>query len=156
MRSSDIHLRAISQEIPQPLITKISLKNYLSKIPFKFPRGQWVNVKKAPSTEVGMWLRTQSIPWLLMPWLLVSPDHQQSWHYLCIFTFLLSTTDGSLCVLFVIFTCGGMTQKDLCFLRNLESKGLINYTSEASLNQHHWMPSPGHKELMIHWPYHFY
>ena len=24
-----------------------------------------------------------SIPWLLMPWLLKSPEHQQSWYWLC-------------------------------------------------------------------------
>ena len=27
--------------------------------------------------------RTGSIPWLLMPWLLVSPGHQQPWHWWC-------------------------------------------------------------------------
>ena len=30
--------------MPQPPITEISLKNYLSKISFKFPRGQWLNL----------------------------------------------------------------------------------------------------------------
>ena len=40
VRSFDIHMRAISLEIPQPSISKIRLKiNYIS---FKFPRGQWV------------------------------------------------------------------------------------------------------------------
>ena len=43
MKSIDIHNRAISQEMPQPSITKICL-NYMSKISFKFPRGQWVNI----------------------------------------------------------------------------------------------------------------
>ena len=27
--------------------------------------------------------RTGLIPWLLMPWLLVSPGHQQQWYWLC-------------------------------------------------------------------------
>ena len=42
VKSSDIHIRAISQEKPQPSITRIHLK-IASKISFKFPRGQWVN-----------------------------------------------------------------------------------------------------------------
>ena len=43
VRFSDLHLKAISQEIPQPSITTIVSKiNYLSKISFKSPRGQWV------------------------------------------------------------------------------------------------------------------
>ena len=34
---------------------------------------------------------TRSIPWLLMPWLLLSPGHQQSWYWLCtMWTFLSS------------------------------------------------------------------
>ena len=40
---SDIHIRANSQDMPQPSITKIHLKITWSKISFKFPRGQWVN-----------------------------------------------------------------------------------------------------------------
>ena len=43
VRFSNIRLWTISQETPQPSITKISLKNYLSKIAYKSPRGQWVN-----------------------------------------------------------------------------------------------------------------
>ena len=42
VKSSDIHIMAISQEMPHSLITKIYLK-ITSKISFKFPRGQWVN-----------------------------------------------------------------------------------------------------------------
>ena len=34
----------------------------------------------APKSEY-FW-KTRSIPWLLMPWLLVSPDHQQPWYWL--------------------------------------------------------------------------
>ena len=40
-RSSDIHLREIWQEIPQPSVTKMILKNYLTKLSFKSPRDQW-------------------------------------------------------------------------------------------------------------------
>ena len=56
MKSNDIHIRAISQEMPQSSITKICLKiiflkfhsnfpgaNELNKISFKSARGQWVN-----------------------------------------------------------------------------------------------------------------
>ena len=43
VRSSDIHLRAASQEIPQPSITKSSLKiMHIYKISSTSPRGQWV------------------------------------------------------------------------------------------------------------------
>ena len=41
---SRIHLSAISQEIPQPSITKIGFINYSYKISFKPVRGQWVNL----------------------------------------------------------------------------------------------------------------
>ena len=47
VKSSDIHIRAISQEMPQPSITKIHLK-IISKILFQFPRGQWVKKIKSP------------------------------------------------------------------------------------------------------------
>ena len=40
VKSSDIHIREISQEMPQPSITKNLFENYISKILFKFPRGQ--------------------------------------------------------------------------------------------------------------------
>ena len=36
--------------------------------------------------------RTMSIPWLLMPWLLMSPGHQQTWHWLCRVNGSLSST----------------------------------------------------------------
>ena len=42
VKSSDIHIRTISQEMPEPSITKVRLKITL-KILFRFPRGQWVN-----------------------------------------------------------------------------------------------------------------
>ena len=40
VRSSDIHLKAISKELPLSSITEISFKIY--KFSFKSPRGQWV------------------------------------------------------------------------------------------------------------------
>ena len=43
MKSSDIHIRVISQEMPLPPIIKIFLKITYKKNSFKFPRGQWVN-----------------------------------------------------------------------------------------------------------------
>ena len=43
---SDIHIRAISQEMPLPSITE----NYISKISFKFPRGQWVKFDRHRGT----------------------------------------------------------------------------------------------------------
>ena len=50
--SSEIRLRAISQEIHQPFATKISLKFffYLSKISFKSSRGQQVK-DRAPADD---------------------------------------------------------------------------------------------------------
>ena len=45
IRSFENQLRAISNEIPQPLITKITLNiTYEYKISFKSPRGKWVNI----------------------------------------------------------------------------------------------------------------
>ena len=44
VKSIGIHIRAFSQELPQPSITKICLKEKsVSKISSKFPRVQWVN-----------------------------------------------------------------------------------------------------------------
>ena len=40
---SDIHIRAISQEMHQPSVTQNPFENYISKLSLKFPRGQWVN-----------------------------------------------------------------------------------------------------------------
>ena len=42
LKSSDIHIRTILQEMPQPSITKICLK-IISKILLKFPRVHWVD-----------------------------------------------------------------------------------------------------------------
>ena len=41
-------------------------------------RPQWVNVRRL--SYIGL---TRSISWLLMPWLLASPGHQQPWYWLC-------------------------------------------------------------------------
>ena len=42
VKSSDIHIRAISQEMPQPSVTKICLKITFLKFHSNFPGGQWV------------------------------------------------------------------------------------------------------------------
>ena len=52
VESSAFHVRAISLEIPQLWITKISLKNDLPKIPFKSHRGQWV--KSFPTKDLSI------------------------------------------------------------------------------------------------------
>ena len=93
VRSSDNHLRAISQQIPQPLSNKISLKiTYLSMIfqslgvnelRWSSNHGRtcnffsWTLCVRGPS-YLGL---IRSISWLLMPWLLASPGHQQSWYW---------------------------------------------------------------------------
>ena len=47
-KSSDIHIMAISQEMPQTSITKNPFENYISKILLKFHRGN----------ELNLWSRT--------------------------------------------------------------------------------------------------
>ena len=42
VKSSAIHIRVISQEIPQPAINLF--ENYKHKISFKFPSGQWLQL----------------------------------------------------------------------------------------------------------------
>ena len=42
----------------------------------KSPRGQWVKLTHPPPTPPPT-----PIPWLLMTWLLASPDHQQPWMF---------------------------------------------------------------------------
>ena len=54
LRYSDIHLRAISQEMPQPPITKICLKITCLKMSFEFPWGQWVNKINRPIDYDGV------------------------------------------------------------------------------------------------------
>ena len=94
--SSGIHLRAISQAIPHPSISKISLKITYGKISFKFPRGQWVNkyiwncwLRSFPvilSTGHWVWLLTwrgdlfvllvnQPAMWLQLNWYQAAASH---------------------------------------------------------------------------------
>ena len=54
-RSSYIHLMAISQEIHQSSVTKLSMKITQFKISLKSPRGQWVKVPLAIRNFNSMW-----------------------------------------------------------------------------------------------------
>ena len=50
--------------------------------------GEFSLQRASYAENVSIWWRhhdekTTSMPWLLMPWLLVSPDHHQPWHWLC-------------------------------------------------------------------------
>ena len=60
-----------------------------SMSPYDVTWPQWVKLKLA---ELGLTLNvrgpsylglTRSVSWLLMPWLLTSPGHQQPWFWLC-------------------------------------------------------------------------
>ena len=70
---------------------------------------------------------TRSISWLLMPWLLTSPGHEQPWYWLyriCrSFSYLRKGFEVP-----VSYQCGGMTYNvNICFmfpLKNLARKGL--------------------------------
>ena len=55
--NNEISLKAISQEIPQPSITKISLK-IIIKNSFKSPRGPWVNSSSPSATYMYQWIRS--------------------------------------------------------------------------------------------------
>ena len=66
IRSTDIHPRAISERIQQPSITEIILK-ITSKISFKSPKGQWVNVHIQPCTT------STAINFHYAPYLLSTP-----------------------------------------------------------------------------------
>ena len=70
VKSSDIHVRAISQEMPQPSITKTHLK-IIYKISFKFPRGQWV---KLLADQCGCGTGNHNFK--------IFSSDQNTWHYL--------------------------------------------------------------------------
>ena len=71
--------KAISQEIPQPSLTKINLKKHLSEISFKSPMGQWSDLnlcedkwrfqvtdiycKKTRSIRMFGWSVSVSVQW---------------------------------------------------------------------------------------------
>ena len=70
VRSSDIHLRAYSQEIPQPSITKISCNNTYQKfLKKKSLRNQWVNLllyhmeSRKKTNVVGKWIELMVPAW---------------------------------------------------------------------------------------------
>ena len=56
------------------------LEDYLSYILFKCPRASVLTFNVRGQSFLGL---TRSISWLLMPWLLTSPGHQQPWYWLC-------------------------------------------------------------------------
>ena len=58
----------------------------ISMSSYGFPRPQWVDQKPIVSLLV-LRMRysrnsTRSIPWMLIPWFLLSPGHQQPWYWL--------------------------------------------------------------------------
>ena len=52
--------------------------------------GTWVLTLLVLTLEYSK--RFRSIPWLLLPWLLTSPGHQQPWYWLCSINGSLSST----------------------------------------------------------------
>ena len=84
-RSSGNHLRAVSQEIPPPWISK-KLENHLYEIPFKSPRGHWVNIKlpvaeltNRQGTNICRELGQYHGCWCPGSW---HQCHQQPWYWL--------------------------------------------------------------------------
>ena len=47
------------------------------------PLKSGVHANCSPVWPMGCSMQPRSIPWLLMPWLLVSPGHHQPWNRLC-------------------------------------------------------------------------
>ena len=80
IRSSDIQLRAFSLQTPQPSITKISWQISFLKFHSNLPEANELTLNVRGPSILGL---TRSISWLLMPWLLTSPGHQQPWYWLC-------------------------------------------------------------------------
>ena len=79
VRSSDIHLRPISQRIPLPSVTKISSIIIYLKFHSNLPGANLLTLNVRGPSYLGL---TRSISWLLMPWLLTLPGHQQPWYWL--------------------------------------------------------------------------
>ena len=68
------------------LSTKPSICAYslcLSKKTLQAQICQWANSIKLSGVKLKYSGRTRSIPWLLMPWLLLLPGHQQPLYWLC-------------------------------------------------------------------------
>ena len=72
---------------------------------------------------------TRSVSWLLMPWLLMSPEHQQPWYWLCrIGRFFSCLVWGRISTTCVISMWRNDTKCKYMFmfpLKNLSRKGLI-------------------------------
>ena len=79
---------AVFLTMPQTLLWNNKAFRLLkAKSPTGFPKE--INPLYA---KAGIFQRTGSIPWLLMPWLLVSPGYQQSWDWLRLINRSLSST----------------------------------------------------------------
>ena len=73
--------KCISSDNWQPNMVGVCGKCWLKSIPTGWCKSSYIltlNVR-GPS-YLGL---TRSISWLLMPWLLTSPGHQQPWYWLC-------------------------------------------------------------------------
>ena len=103
VRSSGIHLRAISQQIPQSPIAKINF-NIIIQISLKSPMGQWVNSSPTSAAYMRQWntrlfinentsdhifcemaailSRGDELRWKIMPRLsMKQPLLQMPWHH---------------------------------------------------------------------------
>ena len=56
----------------------------------------FVSILTLPVLKPGYSAIIRSISWLLMPWLLASPGHQQPWYWICRITMSLSSTDNTM------------------------------------------------------------
>ena len=64
-----------NKPLPEPMLTQIIA-------PYGVTGPQWVKGLTCWVLKPEYSARTSSIQWLLMPWLLVVPGHQQKWHWL--------------------------------------------------------------------------
>ena len=99
MKSSDIHIRAITQEMPQPSITKIHLKITYVIFHSNFPRANklthwyWIKMGTILLTTLSnvlYWIKIFAFqikfPWILLPMLQLTIRHYWlqviGWHHM--------------------------------------------------------------------------
>ena len=110
VRSRDILLRAISQQVSQPSITVFGLKSTPSKSSLKSPRPQWVNSKKLDITHITVMTNVKlRSDYEFMKDTHISPLlNQFTWKYIFI-KHILSVTPyricGAVCFQFTHFLC---------------------------------------------------